>query len=196
VSLAILKTHVVGNDNLLPKSIQLINQVRAGEIAQSARSITSSLLRRLYDFNFSFPIYRLGEVPQDVVGNDYRWGGGRLRLMLQCIYTVAFLCLLRFDEVLKIQAHHLEVVDEASGEIMLSLPFRKTHKYGGNPKALSLLTTLEIKPFHLFHNLKERHLDATHMILCWMRECRITEGYLFRRFLAEDRISPENKPLV
>lgn len=34
------------------------------------------------------------------------------------------------------------------------------------------------------------------MILCWIRECRITEGYIFRRFLVEDRISPENKPVV
>jgi hypothetical protein len=97
--------------------------------------MTSSLLKKLYDFNYSFPIYRLGEAPPvstDVaVHDDHSWGGGRLRLMLQCIYTIAFLCLLRFDEVLKIEAHHLEVMDEATGEIKLSLPFRKTHKYGG-----------------------------------------------------------------
>jgi hypothetical protein len=98
--------------------------------------MTSSLLKKLYDFNYSFTIYRLGEAP--VIGqsdlavhDDHSWGGGRLRLMLQCIYTIAFLCLLRFDEVLKIESHHLEVLDEASGEIKLSLPFRKTHKYGG-----------------------------------------------------------------
>jgi hypothetical protein len=109
--------------------------VRAGEIAQSARSMTSSLLKKLYDFNYSFPIYRLGEAPVPLpdlaVHDDHSWGGGRLRLMLQCIYTIAFLCLLRFDEVLKIESHHLEVMDEATGEIKLSLPFRKTHKYGG-----------------------------------------------------------------
>ena len=98
--------------------------------------MTSTLLKRLYDFNYSFPIYRLGEAPVVEVGHravhdDYSWGGGRLRLMLQCIYTIAFLCLLRFDEVLKIEAHHLEVMDEATGEVKLSLPFRKTHKYGG-----------------------------------------------------------------
>ena len=78
------------------------------------------------------PVYRLGEAP---VGPNVEtnWGGERLRLMLQCIYTIAFLCLLRFDEVLKIQAHHLEVVDEGRGEIKLTLPFRKTHKHGGIP---------------------------------------------------------------
>jgi hypothetical protein len=97
--------------------------------------MTSFLLKKLYDFNYDFPIYRLGEAPvaqTDIaVHDDHSWGGGRLRLMLQCIYTIAFLCLLRFDEVLKIESHHLEVIDEVTGEIKLSLPFRKTHKYGG-----------------------------------------------------------------
>jgi hypothetical protein len=55
---------------------------------------------------------------------------------------------------------------------------------------------LEIKPFHLYHNMEERHLDPTHMLLCWMRECRFHEGFIFRRFMANDRISAENKPLV
>jgi hypothetical protein len=55
---------------------------------------------------------------------------------------------------------------------------------------------LEIKPFHLYHNTEERHLDPTHMLLCWMRECRIQEGFVFRRFMASDRISGENRPLV
>jgi hypothetical protein len=98
--------------------------------------MTSSLLKKLYDFNFAIPVYELGEapaIPADVlVHDDHSWGGGRLRLMLQCIYTIAFLCLLRFDEVLKIKAHLLEVIDEATGEVKLTLPFRKTHKYEGN----------------------------------------------------------------
>lgn len=97
--------------------------------------MTSSLLKKLYDFNFNIPVYGLGEAPEMPAGilvhDDHSWGGGRLRLMLQCIYTIAFLCLLRFDEVLKIEAHHLEVMDEATGEVKLTLPFRKTHKYGG-----------------------------------------------------------------
>jgi len=105
------------------------SQVRAGEISQSARSITSRDLERLYHVNHGVPIYRLGEAP--IVPNvEKDWAGGRLRLMLQCIYTIAFLCLLRFDEVLKIQAHHLEVIDEGKDEIKLMLPFRKTQKHG------------------------------------------------------------------
>jgi len=91
--------------------------------------MTSTILQNLFDLNTNFPIYRLGEAQP--IMKDQSWGGGRVRRMLQCIYTIAFLCLLRFDEVLKIQAHHIEVIDEAEGHIKLTLPFRKTHKHGG-----------------------------------------------------------------
>jgi len=90
--------------------------------------MSSNLMKRFYEVNDAFPIYRLGEAPTVPEGRAWN-GGGRLRRMLQCIYNIAFLCLLRFDEVLKIQAHHLEVVSWE--EIKLTLPFRKTHKYGG-----------------------------------------------------------------
>jgi hypothetical protein len=55
---------------------------------------------------------------------------------------------------------------------------------------------LEVKPFHFFHNPKQLHLDPVHAILRWLRLSRIREGYLFRRISVDDRISPENKPLV
>jgi hypothetical protein len=53
--------------------------------------------------------------------------------MLHAAYTIAFLCMLRFDEVLRIEAHYIEVLDghEETGEIRLTLPFRKTHQNGG-----------------------------------------------------------------
>ena len=64
--------------------------------------------------------------------------------MLNALYGIAFLCLIYFDEALKIQAHHLEVIDEGKGEIKLTLPFRKTHKNGGTViQAKSLLTTIK-----------------------------------------------------
>jgi hypothetical protein len=52
-------------------------------------------------------------------------------------YTLAFLCLLRFNEVLKIKAHYIKVVGlfnlrgEEIGEIKLTLPFYKTKQLGG-----------------------------------------------------------------
>jgi hypothetical protein len=59
--------------------------------------------------------------------------------MLHAAYTLAFLCMLRFDEVLRIEAHHIEVIDltRETGEIKLTLPFRKTHQTGGKLLALS-----------------------------------------------------------
>jgi hypothetical protein len=50
---------------------------------------------------------------------------------MHCIYVLSFLCLLRFDEVLSIQAHNLEIFDKDEGIIMLSLTSRKTHQTGG-----------------------------------------------------------------
>ena len=59
----------------------------------------------------------------------HKWGGGRARRLLHAIYLIAFWCLLRFDEALKIQLHDLEVISPTC--IKLTLPFRKTHQYGG-----------------------------------------------------------------
>jgi len=69
--------------------------------------------------------------------------------MLQCIYTIAFLCLLRFDEVLRIQLKDIEVVDKLKGHIKLVLPFRKTHQYGGSavPNCYNLLTSYRDQAF-------------------------------------------------
>ena len=59
-----------------------------------------------------------------------RWGGGRARRLLGAAYTIAFLCLLRFDEVLKIQMHDIKVLAPETS-ISLTLPFRKTDQHGG-----------------------------------------------------------------
>jgi hypothetical protein len=55
-----------------------------------------------------------------------------MRHALQAIYTLAFICLLRSDEVLKIRWDHVEFVkdDDNSEYMVLTLPFRKTHQDG------------------------------------------------------------------
>lgn len=64
--------------------------------------------------------------------------------MIHCIYVLSFLCLLRFDEVLSIQVHHLEVKDKEKGLIMLHLLSRKTHQTGGkDPKIFIFFVTDE-----------------------------------------------------
>ena len=85
---------------------------------------------------------------------DLHWGGDRLRMMLQCIYTIAFLCLLRFDEVLRIELKDIEVMDKLKGHIKLTLPFRKTHQYGVYHFTSLVFYEPEIKRFHLFFKLQ------------------------------------------
>jgi hypothetical protein len=99
----------------------------------SSRAVNPGLLKALSDFNclpdnWSIKPY----APQSRLrsGRDLQnWGGGRTRRLLHAIYTIAFWCLLRVDEVLKIQIHDLEVISGTS--IKLTLPFRKTDQFGG-----------------------------------------------------------------
>jgi len=53
------------------------------------------------------------------------------RRALQAIYTIAFLCLLRSDEVLKIRREHITYEPGPVPRLVLTLPFRKTHQDGG-----------------------------------------------------------------
>jgi hypothetical protein len=55
---------------------------------------------------------------------------------------------------------------------------------------------LEIKPFHLFFNRKESHMDPVHHLLRWIRELRQQSGPLFRNFDAYDRPILNGKGLV
>lgn len=84
----------------------------------------------MWEYNQRIPPQAMG---QKLVSDEhsYIWGGYRCRRMLQAIYTIAFQCLLRFDEVLQIQAHHLVIIDQNKGCIQLNLLFRKTHQFGG-----------------------------------------------------------------
>lgn len=119
-------------------------------------------------------------------------------MMLQCIYTISFLCLLRFDEVLRIELKDIEVIDKIKGQIKLNLPFRKTHQFGGMAFTFtSIFTNLEIKPFHLYFNRKELHLDPVHHLLRWIHVSRLTTGPLFRQVDPYDRVTmTSNKALV
>jgi hypothetical protein len=92
-------------------------------------------LERLYHYNHQEDLWAIKDyaagsrTQQQTSSSLHQWGGGRARRLLQAAYTVAFLCLLRFDEVLKIQAQDIAVVDENS--YSLTLPFRKTSQFGG-----------------------------------------------------------------
>ena len=90
--------------------------------------INQEILEKLYDFNHELKDYMAGSRSRKVKSDQ--WGGGMSRRVLGTIYAVAFLCLLRADEVLKIQRHHVEWVIDPP-RMVLTLPFRKTHQDGG-----------------------------------------------------------------
>ncbi|TFY50614.1 hypothetical protein EVJ58_g10970, partial [Rhodofomes roseus] len=109
-------------------------KVRAGEEVTSARAITHDLICQLWTFNRSVArMDRVGtssrkrkaEHPED-------WAGYRVRQMLQLLYTISMLCLLRYDEALRIRWSDIEMLHRNGVPcVKLSLPFRKTAQYGG-----------------------------------------------------------------
>nr|GAT49007.1 predicted protein [Mycena chlorophos] len=112
---------------------------------------------------------------------DEDWGCAGLRLFMQAIYAIAFLCLLRFDEALQIQVHDIEFVDQDT--IILTLPFRKTAQNGGtavcSDKAY-LNTNPGIKPFVLYaFPEEEAHLCPVRALAHWLNFSGIKSGYLF-----------------
>ncbi|KAG1830945.1 hypothetical protein DFJ58DRAFT_719603 [Suillus subalutaceus] len=123
------------------------HKVKAGEVANSAHAITT-------------PGERL---------SSHRWGGGRARRLLQAAYTLAFVCMLRFDEVLKIQAHDLECLrrgTEVCDMDMLMLIFFVSNYHP------------DIKPFHLWvFPPHEAHICPVRALTAWLGESRIESGY-------------------
>ncbi|KAH9007804.1 hypothetical protein EDB84DRAFT_1671914 [Lactarius hengduanensis] len=111
-------------------------KVRAGEAATSASAITADTLKKLYDFNRRPENWDLKDYTPGTKKKDGdQWGGPRARRLLQLAFTLAFSCLLRVDEVLKIQSHDFVLLDAHT--LVLTLPFRKTSQFG------------DIKPFVL-----------------------------------------------
>ncbi|KAF8813273.1 hypothetical protein BYT27DRAFT_7084934, partial [Phlegmacium glaucopus] len=160
-------------------------QVQAGETMTSARAVTPEIMEALYDFNHQLVRWDINKgmasTRQD--GPDiHQWGGPMHQRAVQAIYTIAFLCMLCIDEVLKIQMYHIEF--KPGKKIILSLPFRKTHQFGGelpvSPSSSSYLPLKlveDIKPFVLHMLLEE---EASLCPICaladWISASSITSG--------------------
>jgi len=120
---------------------------------------------------------------------------------LHAIYTIAFICMLRSDEVLKTQMEHLEILPM---KVILTLPFRKTHQFGGKFLLYFLLNSkflipwvIEVKPFMLYPLAPEvAHLCAFHAIAEWIKASNIMSGYLFQRMASGDRPSAHDTAMV
>ncbi|KAJ7152218.1 hypothetical protein C8R43DRAFT_886322, partial [Mycena crocata] len=149
----------------------------SGEIAVSARALTPEMLEMLYDYNHE---EGRSTVQPIGFGKPKKWEGARARLMTWAAYLIAFSCLLRVDEVLKIQAHDIRVSKENEDCIIVTLPFRKTAQYG------------DIKPFYLYAlPEEEQHLCPVRAYSKWVDASGIVEGYLFPKIGAGDWIKAD-----
>lgn len=105
----------------------------------SARAITSETLKSLYYLNIDsrYATMDVDDPPPQKkrkADEPTDWkAGNSFYLMLNFCYVVAFLCLLRFDEVLRIEWQWIEFekLPSETYRLKLSLPFRKTHQTGG-----------------------------------------------------------------
>lgn len=128
-----LRRRKVSNNKLLCKlGLTQKQQVRAGEVVTSARAIDEATMKKLHQFNIQPTEYcstsrkRKAEHPED-------WAGYTIRMMLQLLYVTSMLCLLRYDEALRIQWSDvtLETLPNGVKRVKLELSVRKTHQNGG-----------------------------------------------------------------
>ena len=93
-------------------------------------AITEDKIRQLFEMNAQFGPELDHE--RDYEPSGFRpWAGWRKRVMMSMAYAIAFLCLLRLDEVLNIKIENFEIIDEKTGKTKLVLDFRKTAQGGG-----------------------------------------------------------------
>ncbi|EJD35277.1 hypothetical protein AURDEDRAFT_140403 [Auricularia subglabra TFB-10046 SS5] len=163
----------VGNPSVSHEVLSYMTSLRrrkvlGGEVPTSARAITPDVLRRLWEFNHRPENWDTTKDP-----NACKDGSPGSRRLLHAAYTLAFVCLLRFDEVMKIQSKHIAV--ETLGNkscIKLMLSYWKTNQYGG------------VKPFYL-HRLheSEKHLCPVRALSEWLNfynpNLHNRDGYIF-----------------
>ncbi|THH26560.1 hypothetical protein EUX98_g7632 [Antrodiella citrinella] len=154
-------------------------KVCAGDVVTSACA-----MKALYDYNKGFPRLaheayskkRKAEHPEE-------WAGFVIRMMLQLQYIVSMLCLLRYDETLRIMWTDVTFEVDKDGQyiVRLCLPFRKTHQNGG------------ICPFILYANCDKPWMCPVRAFAIWWHlmnemQCEFT-GYIFRKCVGRDGIS-------
>ncbi|KAJ3851515.1 DNA breaking-rejoining enzyme [Lentinula lateritia] len=160
-------------------------KTQSGDTPTSARAVTSALLENLYYFNRK-PEFREPQLSSSPTRKGQL--GPRARSMMNCGYNFSFCGLLRVNEMLKIQLQDIDLSDDPqTGQLKLSLhlPFRKTSQFG------------DIKPFVWYEMPEEyQHICVVQAFVKWILISGLTEGYLFRKIRANDRLAEENEPMT
>ncbi|KIJ07550.1 hypothetical protein PAXINDRAFT_90221, partial [Paxillus involutus ATCC 200175] len=154
-------------------------KVRAGEAVTSARAMDESTMKQLWVFAWSTKRKEFGPVRRDrKAKNPSEWGGFYIRMMLYLLYLVSMLCLLRFDEALRITWSDVVFQDF---RIQLNLPFRKTHQYGG------------ITPFYVYANRERPWMCLLQAFAIWwvlaQQRNEHLDGFVFRKRIGADGTS-------
>ncbi|KAL1726304.1 hypothetical protein EV714DRAFT_276702 [Schizophyllum commune] len=165
----------VGNPSISPLVSRYMTglshrKAQAGEAPTSARAITPEVMKRLYLQNRR-DYAMLSSDKQEYLTSR----------LLQAVYTIAFICLLRIDEVLRIQMQDLTW--HLDGSIELRLPFRKTKQNG------------DVPPFVLWPlPQNEAHLCPYRALCEWLAASKIRSGCLFQKLVRHGwRLKPDGE---
>ncbi|PIL33099.1 hypothetical protein GSI_04548 [Ganoderma sinense ZZ0214-1] len=161
-------------------------RARAGEPITSARAVDSDVMKKLWVQNVNYPREPgLQSIPRKaaVDGEPRRWAGYKVRQMLQLLYILSFLCLLRYDEALKVNWSDIrpETTDEGICVVVVHLNCRKTNQTGG------------VAPFYLWPNDEKPWLCPVRAISTWwqlFREMNLEpKGRVFRSRVLYDALN-------
>ena len=152
-------------------------------------------MKKLYEFNMSF---EHEDTPYTSTSRKRKqehpecWATFGLRLMLMLLYTVSMLCLLRYDEALRITWADVHFENLPNGpfpfRVRLDLPFRKTHQHGGRHSCLiyshsnSPCSFAGIAPFYLYACPEKPWMCPVRLFARWWALSDGSKGgYVFRK---------------
>ncbi|KLO16413.1 hypothetical protein SCHPADRAFT_914068 [Schizopora paradoxa] len=151
-------------------------KTRKGEEVVSAQAMDHEILERMIKYNLAFKDEPGAQGVSSIskkrkAGTPSLWAGYFLRCMLSLLYITAFLCLLRFDEALRIRWEDVRF---------------ETWKSDNGREHLRISTG--ILPFHLYPNYANPLLCPVRAWCYWYKLTReylgsdaILTGYVFRR---------------
>ncbi|KZV72098.1 hypothetical protein PENSPDRAFT_742880 [Peniophora sp. CONT] len=156
-------------------------KTHAGETVVSAKAETEGLLRKKVEFNENYQDSEKAAGKRSMRADDQpNWKAtSTIRHQLNFIYIISFLCLLRFEEALRIEWHWLTLEPDPDGlegslRLRLDIPWRKTHQTGN------------IAPFYLYEDLEKPWLDP---ILALSRLIVDMEGKPLKGFVCRKRMN-------
>ncbi|KAF9014423.1 hypothetical protein BDZ89DRAFT_962861 [Hymenopellis radicata] len=108
------------------------------------------------------------------------WLGPTLRIMLHAMYTLSFVCFLRFDETLRLKAHNIEFSydsDTRRPVMTITLDWRKTDQTG------------HIKPFVIPALPSDKsHICPVRWMSKWLTHSKIKSGFVFQKLTRDHEV--------